>query len=93
MDLLGNEQISGCLRALLVRLDDRMPVRDLDLITEFVDAGEFGLALEQMADVLSGEKLAVSSVERADMLALAEQMKIGDRVGRALELCPQPFDP
>ena len=90
---MGYEQISGCLRALLVRLDDRMPVRDLDLITEFVDAGEFGLALEQMADVLSGEKLAVSSVERADMLALAEQMKIGDRVGRALELCPQPFDP
>lgn len=83
------EQISECLRGLLVRLDDRMSVKDLVLIAEFVDVGELGLALEQMADVLSEEDLAVSDDERTDMLALADRMKISNRIRRALEFCPQ----
>lgn len=79
------EQISECLRGLLVRLDDRMSVKDLVLIAEFVDVGELGLALEQMADVLSEEDLAVSDDERTDMLALADRMKISNHIRRALE--------
>jgi hypothetical protein len=72
----------------LVRLDDRLPAKDLDLITEFIDAGELGLALEQMADALSEEELALWPDERADMLALAERMKIRQRISRGLECCP-----
>jgi len=63
--------------------------KDLVLIAEFVEFGELGLALEQMADVLSEWDLAVSDDERADMLALADRMKISERIRRVLEFCPK----
>lgn len=82
------EHISGFLRGLLVRLDDRLRAKDLVLIAEFIDVGELGLALEQLADVLSEEETAISPRERADMLTLAERMSMGQRVPRTLEFCP-----
>ncbi len=87
VDRTDYEQISGRLRGLLVRLDDRMSAKDLVLIAEFADVGELGLALEHMADVLSEQDLAVSDDERADMLALADRMKISERICRVLEFC------
>lgn len=42
------EEIAGTLHGLLVRLDDRLPGKDITLIAEFIDASELGLALEQM---------------------------------------------
>jgi hypothetical protein len=88
VDLAEYEQIGGFLRGLLVRLDDRLPAQDLDLITEFIDANELGLALEQMADALGGGELALWPDERADMLALAVRMQMGQSISRVLECCP-----
>lgn len=82
------DEIAGLLRGLLIRLDDRLPGKDVTLIAEFIDANELGLALEQMADVLSEDEQPLSPDERADMLALAARMQMGDRVSRALEFCP-----
>jgi hypothetical protein len=82
------EEIAGVLHGLLIRLDDRLPGKDVTLIAEFIDAYELGLALEQLADVLSEDKQPLSPDERADMLALVERMQMGDRVHRALEFCP-----
>jgi hypothetical protein len=93
MNWTDYEEISGYLRGLLVRLDDRLSAKDLVLIAEFIDVGELGLALEQMADALSEENLALSDDERADMLSVAERMKIVDRISRVLGLCPRPSDP
>lgn len=76
------------LHGLLIRLDDRLPGKDVTLIAEFIDANELGLALEQMADVLSEDGQPLSADERADMLALAARMRMGDRVPRALTFCP-----
>jgi hypothetical protein len=59
------------------------------LLVEFIDANELGLALEQMADVLSEDERPLSDDERADMLALVDRMRMDDRVPRALEFCPQ----
>ena len=73
---------------LLTRLDDRLTRRDSTLIHEFIDVGEFGLALEQIADVLSEDEVPISGAERADMLALNTDMQMGDRVPGALQLCP-----
>jgi hypothetical protein len=53
VDRASSEEIDGYLRGLLTRLDDRLPVKDFVVITEFIDVGEFGLALEHMADALS----------------------------------------
>jgi hypothetical protein len=47
------EEIDGRLHGLLIWLDARLPGRQITLIAEFIDYNELGLALEQMADVLS----------------------------------------
>ncbi|GAA4586079.1 hypothetical protein GCM10023194_31070 [Planotetraspora phitsanulokensis] len=88
MDRADYEDVAGVLRSLLIRLDDRLPGKGLNLIAEFIDANELGLALEQMADVLSEEELPLTAGERADMLALVDRMQMGDRVPRALSFCP-----
>lgn len=82
------EEIAGQLRGLLIRLEDRLPSKDVALIAEFIDANELGLALEQMADVLSEDEQPLNAEERADMLSLVDRMQMGDRVPRALESCP-----
>ena len=84
MDRAYYEEIAGLLRGLLIRLDDRLPGRDVSVIAEFIDSNELGLALEQMADVLSEDERPLARAERADILALADRMEMGDRVPRAL---------
>src|SRR5262249_17265952 len=82
------EEIAGLLHGLLIRLDDRLPGKDITLIAEFVDVGELGLALEQLADVLSEDEQPLAGDERSDMLALVDRMQMDDRVPRALTFCP-----
>jgi hypothetical protein len=55
---------------------------------EFIDAGEFGLSLEQMAGVLAKAATPLSDRERHNLLALVQMMGINDRVPRALDFCP-----
>lgn len=88
MDRAHYQEIAGLLHGLLVRLNDRLPGKDVTLIAEFIDANELGLALEQIADVLAEDELPLTADERADMLALAAQMQMSDRVPRALAFCP-----
>lgn len=88
MDRTYYEEIAGRLRGLLILLSDRLPPKDQTLIAEFIDANELGLALEQMADVLSEDEQPISRQERDDMLALAETMALGERVPNALDFCP-----
>jgi hypothetical protein len=82
------EDIAGHLHGLLIRLNDRLPGKDVTLIAEFIDANELGLALEQIADVQSEDEQPLSADERADMLALVDRMQMDDRVPRALAFCP-----
>jgi hypothetical protein len=87
-----HEDVSGVLRGLIVRLDDRLSARDVTFIAEFIDAGELGLALEQMADALSEDEQPITPSERADMSVLADRMKMGERVPRVLQVCPDRVD-
>jgi hypothetical protein len=82
------EEIAGQLHGLLIRLDDRLPGRDITLIAEFIDSNELGLALEHMADAMSEDELPLASDERSDMLALVERMQMDGRVPRVLNSCP-----
>ncbi|MDQ1627393.1 MAG: hypothetical protein QOI54_1137 [Actinomycetota bacterium] len=66
-------------------LDDRLVEKDASLIAEFIEVGELGLDLEQIADVLSEDGTPVSLVERKDMLDLVVRMAM---VANALRLCP-----
>lgn len=88
MDRAEYEEIAGLLRGVLIRLDDRLPRKDVTLVAEFIGANELGLAFEQLADALSEDEQPLCQDERADMLALAGRMQMGDRVARALEFCP-----
>ena len=55
-----------------------------------VEAGEYGLALEDMAGMPARGKSAITGAEREDMLALAGRMKLeGGLVPRALAASPQ----
>jgi len=88
MDRVYYEEIAGVLHGLLIRLEDRLPRDQVTLVAEFVDANELGLALEQMADVLSEDEQPLSADERTDMLALVERMAMDDRVPQVLAFCP-----
>jgi len=83
-----HQEIAGLLHGLHIRLVDRLPGKDITLIAEFIDAGELGLALEQMADVLNEDEKPLAAIERSDMLALVDRMQMDDRVPRALTFCP-----
>lgn len=56
------------------------------------EAGEYGLALEDMAGILAHGKTAITGQERDDMLGLARRVKMEEdksSVSRALAACPR----
>lgn len=82
------QDLRGLLLAVLIRLEDRLPPDQVALIHEFIDAGEWCLALEQIADVLSEDEIGLRDDERADLLSLNTRMDMGNRVPQALTFCP-----
>lgn len=88
MDRSYYDEIAGQLHGLLGRVADRLTTDDLTVTTELVAANELGVALEQMVGALSEDEQPLAADERADLLALAERMQLGERVARALSLCP-----
>lgn len=89
MDASYVDEMAGRLRGLLVRLGDRLSCEQVTNIAENVDANEFGLALEQLADDVSDNEKPVTSAEWEDMLALADRMKLGHRVYDVLRDHPE----
>jgi hypothetical protein len=88
VDAAYYEQLAGELRGLRIRLGDLLAPTDADLISEFIDHNELGLALEQIADLLSEDSTPIHVAERSDMLSLARRMGVEARVEAALRLCP-----
>jgi hypothetical protein len=82
------QDLRGRLLAALIRLEDRLSPDQAALIHEFIDAGEWGLALEQIADALSEDEIGLRDDERVELLALNTRMGMGDRVPHALTFCP-----
>jgi hypothetical protein len=85
------DRLSGQLLAVLANVEDRLSQRDATLIHELIDAGEFGLALEQIADLLAETKAPVTGGERTDMLALVAAMQMDPRVSDTLDRCPHGY--
>ncbi|MFN8076286.1 MAG: MafI family immunity protein [Kineosporiaceae bacterium] len=72
----------------LDRLHDRLPTGQVEFIRELIDAAEWGIALEQIADCLSEDEAPLRGDERAALVALNERMGGGERVPGALSTCP-----
>jgi hypothetical protein len=87
------EDLAGRLHGLLITLQDRLGGQTRPL-HQHVEAGEYGLALEEIAGTLARHAIAITDQERQDMLALARHMKMDDDlVPRALTRCPVPHGP
>jgi len=90
MDTGYYEELAGRLYGLLIGLDDRIGGEQARLLHHFIDVGEYGLALEEIAGTLAQDAIAITGQERGDMLALAARMKLeGGLVPRALAACPE----
>ena len=89
MDAAYYEDLAGRLYGLVIRLEGRLGAEQAQLFHHFVEVGEYGLALEEIAGALAQDKIAITDHERGDMLALARQMKMDDLVPHALGFCPQ----
>lgn len=76
------------LRALGLSTTDRLSDAQARWFSEFVDVGEYGLALECLADWLSDELLPVSAAERSEAESLATLMCNVDQVMEPLQRCP-----
>ena len=91
MDTAYYEELAGRLYGLLISLDDRIGSEQARLLHHFIEVGEYGLALEEIAGTLAQDAIAVTDQERGDMMALADRMKLEDGlVPRALAACPRP---
>ena len=90
MDTAYCEELAGRLYGLLIGLDDRIGGEQARLLHHFIDVGEYGLALEEIAGTLAQDVIAITGQERVAMLALAARMNLeGDLVLRALAACPR----
>jgi hypothetical protein len=71
------EDLAGRLYGLLIGLDDRLDRKAARQLHHFIEVGEYGLALEEIAGPLVHAKVAITEQERSDMLALTATMKHG----------------
>ena len=65
----------------------------MTVLRHFIEVGEYGLALEEIAGTLAQDAIAITGQERVGMLALTARMNLkGGLVPRALAACPQTDD-
>ena len=89
MDAAYYEDLQGRLFSLLILLEDRLGGEQAHQVHHFIDVGEYGLALEEMAGVLAQARAPITDQERDDMLVLTQTMKMDGLVPRALGFCPR----
>jgi hypothetical protein len=86
------EDLAGRLYGLLIMLEDRLGREQVQLFHHFIEVGEYGLALEEIAGALAQDTIAITDQERGDMLTLARRMEMDNLVPHALESCPRGGD-
>jgi hypothetical protein len=89
MDMAYYEELAGRLYGLLIGLDDRIGSEKTRLLHHFIDVGEYGLALEEIAGTLAQDAIAITGQERGDLLALAARTQLEGGLSLALAACPQ----
>ena len=89
MDAAYYEDLAGRLYGLLISLEDRLGREQAQEFHHYIEVGEYGLALEEIAGELAQHATAITGQERGDMLGLVQHMTMDDGlVPRALRSCP-----
>ena len=88
MDFATHADLTGRLRGLVILLDEQLTSDQARSADELVDASEFGIALEMLADWLSEDATPIPDDVRRDFERLSSQMGNGERVMGALSHCP-----
>lgn len=81
-------ELAERLTVLGVSVSDRLTSEQQGWYAEFVDVGEYGLALEMISDWLSEDELPISEPERTEAAELSTAMGNYERVMGPLRLCP-----
>jgi hypothetical protein len=72
----------------MILLEDRLSARDLVFVAEFIDVGELGLALEQMADALCEDRHdPLGCLEVQTQAGACTSLLPGGKVGRGCSTC------
>ena len=92
VDFATHADLTGRLRGLIILLDEQLTLDQARSAEELVDASEFGVALETLADWLSEDGTPLPDDVRRDFERLSSQMGNAERVMGALSLCPTAAD-
>ena len=76
------------LAALGESVSDRLSDEQRRWFAEFLDAGEYGITLEMVADWLSEDEHPITTTERAEAETFAHTMGNVDRAMSPLSFCP-----
>ena len=82
------KELEGRLLGLGVSVADRLTVEQQGWFAELVAVGEYGVALEMIADWLSEDELPITAWGRLEANELATTMGNADRVMGPLASCP-----
>jgi hypothetical protein len=88
MDFAEHADLTGRLRGLVILLDDRLTLDQARSAEEVIDAAEFGVALELLADTLSEQKTPIPDDLRVEFERLSARLGDADRVMGPLAVCP-----
>jgi hypothetical protein len=83
------DDLAGRLYGLLIMLDDRLDKEQAQLLHHFIEVGEYGLALEEIAGALAQDETGTTGQERSDMLALTRRMKMERSGTPCARFCPR----
>jgi hypothetical protein len=92
LDFATHSDLTGRLRGLIILLAGRLTLDQARSADELIDASEFGVALEMLADWLSENETPIPDGVRRDFERLSVQMGNVERVMRPLDLCPAESD-
>jgi hypothetical protein len=82
MDAAYYEGLAGRLYGLLIGLEDRLDREDARQLHHFIEVGEYGLALEDIAGALAHAKAPVTDQERCAATGLSRTVSYLSPQGR-----------
>jgi hypothetical protein len=92
LDFATHSDLTGRLHGLVILLGSRLTLDQARSADKLIDASEFELALETLADRLSDDATAIPDDVRRDFEKISLQMGNVERVMQPLDLCPAETD-